>query len=161
MITLRKLEPQDIPFLYQWENDASAWPSSDNHNPMSQQDLRAYVESTTGDIYRDGQLRLVICQDEAAIGCIDLYDLDARNRKAGVGIYIAPAFRKQSMASEALHQLEAYAFGFLNLRQIYAFTAVKNEDAVHLFEKAGYLPAARLMAWTLESDAILWQKLNR
>ena len=160
MITLRKLEPKDIPFLYQWENDAASWPNSDNHNPLSQQDLRAYVESTTGDIYRDGQLRQIICMDDAAAGCIDLYDLDARNRKAGVGIYLAPAFRRQGVASEALRQLEAYVFGFLNLRQVYAFTAVKNADAIHLFEKAGYLPAARLTAWTLESDAILWQKLN-
>ena len=160
MITLRKLEPTDIPFLYQWENDANAWPSSDNHNPLSQQDLRQYIESTTGDIYRDGQLREIICQDGATVGCIDLYDLDVRNRKAGVGIYVAPNFRKQSIASEALRQLETYAFGFLNLRQVYAFTAIKNEDAVHLFEKAGYLPAARLTAWTLESDAILWQKLS-
>lgn len=160
MITLRKLEPTDVPFLYQWENDALSWPNSDNHNPLSQQDLRAYVESTTGDIYRDGQLRMVICQEGAAIGCIDLYDFDARNRKAGVGIYIAPEYRKQGAAGEALKQIEDYAFDFLHLRQVYAFTAVKNTDAVHLFEKSRYLPAARLVAWTLESDAILWQKVK-
>ncbi|MCQ2313324.1 MAG: GNAT family N-acetyltransferase [Paludibacteraceae bacterium] len=160
MITLRKLEPTDVPFLYQWENDALSWPNSDNHNPLSQQDLRAYVESTTGDIYRDGQLRMVICQEGASVGCIDLYDFDARNRKAGVGIYIAPAFRKQGAASEALKKIEDYAFDFLHLRQVYAFTAVKNADAVHLFEKAGYLPSARLIAWTIESDAILWQKVR-
>ena len=60
MIKLRKLEPSDLPFLYQWENDASAWADGSNHNPLSQQDLRDYIASTTGDIYRDGQLRLII-----------------------------------------------------------------------------------------------------
>ena len=53
MIRLRKIEPSDLPFLYQWENDATAWADGVNHNPLSQQDLRAYIESTTGDIYRD------------------------------------------------------------------------------------------------------------
>ena len=60
MINLRKIEPKDLPFLYQWENDASVWADGSNHNPLSQQDLRTYIESTTGDIYKDGHLRLVI-----------------------------------------------------------------------------------------------------
>ena len=60
MIRLRKLEPSDLPFLYLWENDASSWADGANHNPLSQQDLRDYIDSTTGDIYKDGQLRLVI-----------------------------------------------------------------------------------------------------
>lgn len=160
MLTLRKLEPSDIPFLYQWENDALSWPSSDTHNPLSQQDLRHYVESTTGDIYRDGQLRLVVCQDGAAVGCIDLYDFDVRNRKAAIGLYIAPLFRQQGMAAQALRLLERYAFDFLHLRLLYAFTSLTNDASVRLFEHAGYLHAARLHAWTLEADAILWQKLS-
>ena len=62
MIKLRKIEPNDLPFLYQWENDAASWADGANHNPLSQQDLRDYIASTTGDIYRDGQLRLIIEQ---------------------------------------------------------------------------------------------------
>ena len=62
MIKLRKIEPSDLPFLYQWENDALAWADGANHNPLSQQDLRDYIASTTGDIYKDGQLRLVISE---------------------------------------------------------------------------------------------------
>ncbi|MBQ2520315.1 MAG: ribosome small subunit-dependent GTPase A [Paludibacteraceae bacterium] len=60
MVHLRKLEPSDLPYLYLWENDASVWADGSNHNPLSQQDLRDYIASTTGDIYRDGQLRLII-----------------------------------------------------------------------------------------------------
>ena len=62
MIKLRKIEPNDLPFLYQWENDAASWADGANHNPLSQQDLRDYIASTTGDIYKDGQLRLIIEQ---------------------------------------------------------------------------------------------------
>ena len=36
------------------------WADSDTHNPLSRHDLHQYIENTTGDIYRDGQLRLII-----------------------------------------------------------------------------------------------------
>ena len=67
---LRKLEPYDLPFLYQWENDAAMWVDADTHNPLSQQDLRGYIESTTGDIYKDGQLRLITEQGGQTLACI-------------------------------------------------------------------------------------------
>ena len=85
MIKLRKIEPSDLPFLYQWENDASSWADGANHNPLSQQDLRDYLASTTGDIYKDGQLRLII-EDGATLGCVDLFDFDPRNHRAALGM---------------------------------------------------------------------------
>lgn len=164
MVKLRKIEPSDLPFLYQWENDSSAWADGANHNPLSQQDLREYIASTTGDIYRDGQLRLIIenLSGEAGltIGCIDLFDLDPRNRKAAIGMYIAPEFRGQGYGKQALEQLEKYAFGHLNLRLLYAIIATNNTPCSALYRNAGYQPSSPLPAWTLESDAILWTKSN-
>lgn len=158
MIKLRKIEPTDLPFLYQWENDASAWADGSNHNPLSQQDLRAYIESTTGDIYRDGQLRLIIESDGATTGCIDLFDFDPRNRRAAIGMYIAPDFRGKGVGKEALRQLEDYAFGFLNLRVIYAVISSNNIACTTLYRNAGYSPSSPLPNWTLEGSAIIWIK---
>lgn len=158
MINLRKIEPNDLPFLYQWENDAASWADGSNHNPLSQQDLRDYIESTTGDIYKDGQLRLIIESDTATIGCIDLFDFDPRNRRAALGMYIAPAFRGKGLGRETLDQLEAYAFGHLNLRVLYAVIATNNVACSALYRHAGYQPSSPLPAWTLESDAVIWIK---
>ncbi|MBQ2540029.1 MAG: GNAT family N-acetyltransferase, partial [Paludibacteraceae bacterium] len=119
MVTLRKLEPTDLPFLYQWENDATAWSDGNNHNPLSQQDLREYIKSTTGDIYRDGQLRLIVMDGEQTVGCIDLFDLDIRNRRAAIGMYIAREVRGRGVGRSAVEALEQYAFGFLRLRLLY------------------------------------------
>ena len=175
-ILLRKIEPSDLPFLYQWENDAASWADGANHNPLSQQDLRDYIASTTGDIYRDGQLRLIIEQitndqslitnitnDQspiinATIGCLDLFDFDPRNRRAAIGMYIAPEARGNGVGRQALEQLEQYAFGHLNLRVLYAVIATSNAPCSALFRSAGYTPSSPLSAWTLESDAILWLK---
>ncbi len=164
MIKLRKIEPTDLPFLYQWENDASAWADGANHNPLSQQDLRTYIESTTGDIYRDGQLRLIIEKPSAfshqpseTLGCIDLFDFDPRNRRAAIGMYIAPEHRGKGVGKEAVRLLEDYAFGHLNLRVLYAVIATKNTACTTLYRHAGYSPSP-LPQWTLEDDANIWIK---
>ena len=156
MISLRKIEPTDLPFLYQ-------------------QDLREYISSTTGDIYKDGQLRLVIqsvseavCtlsaqrsvspQDGLTIGCVDLFDFDPRNRRAALGMYIASEHRGKGVGHEALAKIEEYAFDFLHLRCLYAVIAQTNTACSAIFEHAGYIPSSPLKNWTLESDAVIWIK---
>ena len=158
MINLRKIEPVDLPFLYLWENDAASWADGDNHNPLSQQDLRDYIESTTGDIYRDGQLRLIIEEEGVTMGCIDLFDFDPRNRKAALGMYIAPEYRGKGAGRRALEQVERYAFGHLNLRLLYAVIATNNAPCTALYKTSGYTPSSPLQGWTLEADAVIWIK---
>ena len=176
-VDLRKIEPRDVPFLYQWENDAAVWADGANHNPVSQQDLRDYVAQTTGDIYKDGQLRLIIevkeerslesacgCEGEGrrcTVGCADLFDLDVRNRRAAIGLYIAADYRGKGYAAEVLHELERYAFLFLRLRVLYAVIGTGNKACMRLFEKAGYTQSGTLQNWTLESDAVLWLKTEK
>ena len=160
MIRLRKIEPTDIPYLYQWENDARMWADSDTHNPLSQADLREYVASSTGDIYRDGQLRLMIDEDGSTMGCIDLFDFDPRIRKAAIGMYIAPHARGRGIGTKAVKLIEEYAFGFLKLRMLYAIIATKNTACSTIYKKEGYEPSSILKAWTIEDNAILWQKIH-
>ena len=161
MIKLRKIEPSDLPFLYQWENDATMWADSDTHNPLSRHDLHQYIENTTGDIYRDGQLRLIIEESQLStkvVGCIDLFDFDARNRKAAIGMYIAPEARGKGVGKQAVQLLMDYAFNFLHLRMVYAIISVHNIACSHIYEQMGFTPSSPLANWTLEGDAILWQK---
>lgn len=160
MIRLRKIEPTDLPYLYQWENDAQMWADSDTHNPLSQSDLRDYIACSTGDIYRDGQLRLMIEEEGACMGCIDLFDFDPRNRKAAIGMYIAPYARGKGIGVQSVKLLEEYAFNFLHLRMLYAIIATTNIVCSNIYKKEGYAPSSILRAWTLEDDAILWQKIN-
>lgn len=161
MLRLRKIEPSDLPFLYQWENDATMWSDSDTHNPLSRHDLHQYIENTTGDIYRDGQLRLIIEESQLStkvVGCIDLFDFDARNRKAAIGMYIAPEARGKGVGKQAVQQLLDYAFDFLHLRMVYAIISVHNIACSHIYEQMGFTPSSPLANWTLEGDAILWQR---
>ena len=160
MIKLRKIEPADLPFLYVWENDASVWADGANHNPLSQQDLRDYINSTTGDIFQDGQLRLIIEDEGVTLGCIDLFDFDPRNRRAAIGMYIAPEARGKGVGKQSVRLLEEYAFGFLKLRVLYAIIATNNTACSALYRQAGYTPSSILKDWTCESDAVLWLKTH-
>ena len=165
-ILLRKLEPDDLPLLYQWENDADAWLEGNTHNPLSHEDLRDYIMRTTGDIFRDGQLRLMICppmetdggeQTPEAMGCVDLYDVDIRNRKAAVAIYIAPKHRGHGVAREALRQLKVYVIDILCFRLLYALVREGNQKSVELFEAAGFKHVATLPNWMNEGNIFVLQ----
>lgn len=122
--------------------------------------MHQYIESTTGDIYRDGQLRLIIEDQQQVLGCIDLFDFDARNRKAAIGMYVAPQARGKGVGKQAVQLLLDYAFGFLHLRMLYAVISVHNTACSHIYEQMVFTPSAHLRNWTLEGDAVLWQKTN-
>lgn len=161
---LRALEIDDLPFLYQWENDAEAWSDSGTHNPLSQKVLREYIRDSSGDIYADGQLRLIIESDGSTVGAIDLFDLDIRGRKAAIGMYIAPQYRGAGMGHEAVRLLEEYAFDFLHLHMLYAIIAVDNLACRSIYEKAGYGCSSPLRDWVLRKngyvDALIYQKVS-
>ena len=161
---LRALEIEDLPFLYQWENDAAAWGDSGTHNPLSQKLLREYIENATGDIFADGQLRLIIEHEGQTAGAMDLFDFDPLSRKAAIGMYIAPECRGKGFGQEAVRLLEKYAFDFLHLHQLYAIIAVDNAPCRHIYISAGYNPSATLKDWVLRKegyqDAIVYQKVQ-
>ncbi len=160
LIQLRALEPSDLDLLYQWENDASIWSVSGTLAPFSKFVLEQYLASSHQDIYSNKQLRLMIDltanDDEGepesrGIGCIDLFDFDPKNRKAGVGILIADrADRGKGYATEALNLLVEYGFDVLDLHQIYSNVRVDNENSVALFKKVGFEITGLKQDWILD-----------
>lgn len=160
-VRLRKLEQADLPWLYKWENDATAWPDGATHNPLSKDDLRDYLQRTTGDIYLDGQLRLIICsgQGDAPTGCVDLYDVDIRNRKAGVAVYVDSKCRNQGLAREALKLLKSYASHILHFRMLYAMVRKENIASLKAFQTADFHIVACLPEWVVEGDICVLQTI--
>lgn len=150
LIQLRALEPSDLNCLYRWENDTTIWSVSGTLAPFSRYVLEQYLSSSHQDIYTNKQLRLMIdliFKDEEddhllesrSIGCIDLFDFDPKNKRAGVGILIANRNdRGKGYATEALHLLIEYGFDALDLRQIYSNVRVDNEQSVALFKKLDF-----------------------
>ena len=161
---IRALEITDLPFLYRWENDAESWTDSDTHNPLSQHLLREYIESTTGNIFKDGQLRLIIEDEGATVGCIDLFDLDSRSRRAAMGLYISPEMRGRGLARKAVEWMLSYARETLHLHQLYAIIRETNTACCKIYRDLNFSEDAVLKEWVIMpdgtyDDAIVFQKI--
>ncbi len=164
-INLRALEPEDIGLLYQVENDPDLWEIGNTNMPYSHQVLREYILNTTGDIYTDKQLRLIIgLTDEphTPIGILDLTNFDPKNNRAEVGITILTPYRRQKYATEALAELEKYCSETIHLHQLYAIVPAKNLPSLKLFTKSGFNVAGELEDWLYDGknykNALLMQK---
>jgi diamine N-acetyltransferase len=135
-IFLRALEPEDLAFIYHIENDETIWEVSNTQTPYSKFLITQYLENAHQDIYEAKQLRLAICKNEnlEAIGLIDLFDFDPKNKRAGVGIIIQNNVdRNNGFGKEALGLMINYAFHQLQLHQLYANIGTENLPSLSLF----------------------------
>lgn len=150
-IYLRALEPEDLEFIYQIENDLSLWEVSNTQTPYSRFLIHQYLENAHQDIYEAKQLRLVICskETEETLGLIDLFDFDPKNGRAGIGIVIQDCDnRAQGIGSQALGLVVDYSKEYLHLNQLYANIAVDNLASIQLFKKFNFVEIGVKKAWT-------------
>jgi diamine N-acetyltransferase len=149
LIALRAVEPSDLELLYQWENNPAVWHLSNTLAPFSKHALKEYIENAKHDIYVTKQLRLIITTAKyGPIGCIDLFDFDPTNQRAGIGILIADAqHRGKGYASEALEILCNYCFSILHLHQLYCNINANNTASISLFTKCGFIQSGNKQQW--------------
>ncbi len=147
-VHIRALEPEDLELLYQIENDLDVWQVGITNVPYSRFILQDFITRSTGDIYTDKQVRLMV-EDEkgVTVGIVDIVDFDPRNLRAEVGIIIRPAYRQQGFAQAALSNLKEYCKEVLRLHQIYAIIADTNDASRHLFQSMGFEATAILKDW--------------
>ncbi|AUC83788.1 GNAT family N-acetyltransferase [Polaribacter sp. ALD11] len=165
-IILRALEPEDLDFLYNIENNESFWEISHTQTPFSKFILKQYLENAHLDIFEAKQLRLLIEEKSTKrqLGMIDLFDFNPQHKRAGIGILIHPDFQKNGYASEALSVLINYAFSHLNLHQLYANITSDNSKSISLFTKHKFEKVGVKKEWILSEgkfkDEILFQLIK-
>lgn len=163
---LRALEPEDLSFLFQIENNELFWEVSHTQAPFSKYLLKQYLESAHLDIYQAKQLRLVIEEQQTnkAIGMIDLFDFNPQHKRAGIGVLIHPDYQYNGFASEALQLLIKYCFTHLQLHQLYANITSDNSKSLQLFTKHNFTQVGVKKDWIFSNgifkDEILFQLIN-
>ena len=139
-IFLRALESNDIDYLFLVENNEKYWSISDVQVPFSKYILTSYLENSDMDIYKVKQLRLVISDYEYnTIGLIDLFDIDFKNKRAGVAIIINDDKQMQGYAKEAIKFLINYSKTHLSLHQLYCNVLEDNIQSLNLFKSANFV----------------------
>jgi diamine N-acetyltransferase len=165
-INLRALEPEDLEFLYQIENDESFWEISHTKTPFSKYILKQYLENAHLDIFEAKQLRLLIEEKSTKkqLGLIDLFDFNPTHKRAGVGILIHPEFQQNGFASEAISLLINYSFSLLDLHQLFANITLDNTKSISLFKKHNFKEVGIKKDWILSGgkfkDEILFQLIK-
>ena len=163
-VRLRAMEPEDLDLLYRIENDVKLWNVGNSNVPYSRYTLHNYIATSSGDIYADRQVRLIIENEQGTVvGIVDLVNFDPSNLRAELGLIIEEPFRHAGYAQSTMEQITDYAVNVLHLHQLFATIDVTNEACLQLFRKLGYIESARLKEWLFDGmiyhDAIVMQRL--
>ncbi len=142
IVRLRAPEPEDLEFLYHWENNTDLWLVSNTLSPFSRYTLKKFIEESNLDIYETKQLRFMIdTKDDNArtVGTIDLFDFEPYHHRIGIGILIGEEpDRGKGFADDALKVLVEYGFSVLGLHQFYSNVTANNQASLHLFQNNGF-----------------------
>jgi diamine N-acetyltransferase len=162
---LRAMEPSDIGFLLQCENDTEHWQVSATKFPFSEHILKKFIEVGTN-LEQDGQLRFIISLlSGEPIGTLDLFEYDSVNKRAGIGILVDKAYRGNGHAGEALKIAIDYSFNVLHLNQLHASILHNNTVSKNLFESFDFVQCGFREKWVKTSSGwlneYLYQLINR
>ena len=147
-VNLRAIEPEDLDMLYHVENDEELWNVGSTNVPYSRYALHDFIANSSGDIFQDKQVRLMIeNSSHEVVGIVDIVNFDPQHMRAEIGIVIQKPWRKQHYATAAIQKISKYALHVLHLHQLYAFIAADNQASVRLFENCGFHKVANLKDW--------------
>jgi diamine N-acetyltransferase len=148
---LRALELKDLDLLFKWENNPDIWSVSGTLAPFSRFVIEQYLTMSHQDIYTAKELRLMIDlagKNSKSIGCIDLFDFDPKNKRAGIGILIGDETeRRKGYAAEAVEIVIEYCFTTLDLHQVYCSVIADNQDSLSLFRKLNFETTGTRKDW--------------
>lgn len=160
-IALRALEPEDLDYLYHTENHPNFSLFGEPHPPYSKWLLKDYIAQAHKSIYEVQQIRLVIehRKDHKAIGLIDLFDFDPRNKRAALGVLISDDdYRRKGFARQAAKLIIKHAFSELGLHQVYALVATDNDASRGLFDSLNFESSGVIKQWW-RKDADAYQDM--
>lgn len=161
-VRLRAIEPEDLDLLYRIENDMQLWNVGTTNVPYSRYTLHEYIAHSSGDIYTDKQVRLMIeNQSGTVVGIVDIVNFNPQHSRAEVGIVIESNHRHKGYACSALRQVSAYSIEVLHLHQLYVLADTANEASINMFKKMGYEISMQLKEWLFDGkkyhNAVLMQ----
>ena len=109
---------------------------------------------------------MVICNyKHQAIGMIDVFDFDFKNRRAGIGILVRDTENRQKgHGKEALQLLTNYCFTHLDLHQLYCNISADNTASLALFKSQGFMEIGLKKDWNfingIYKNEYLFQLIN-
>lgn len=145
-VVLRAWEREDV--HARWESDQTADATEvklrDWHEaPKSLQQREAEFDASQAEPDA-AVVPLIIEVDGRAVGDINLFEMDTRNAVAAIGLSVwRPEDRGKGFGTDAMRALIRWAFDQQNLHRIELSVDPRNEAALHVYTKLGFVQEGR------------------
>jgi RimJ/RimL family protein N-acetyltransferase len=138
-VTLRRPEPKDVEFLYEYRND---WEVIQGLGGFSTgyaiKDILDWIE-----FHRNKRDEIIFTiaetEKDICLGHVGLYKIDHRARSAEFAIMLGNReWWGKGVGKQVTHAVIDYGFRHLNLHRVYLTVLKTNDRAISLYEKLGF-----------------------
>ena len=142
-VRLRAPERKDLPLFVRWLNDTEVTRYLTLYWPLSMAEEEQWFENL---LKRENDRVFVIETEEGKpIGNMGLHNIDWKNRKAVLGIFIGEKdYWGKGYGTDAIKTLLRFAFEELNLNRVELRVFEFNTRAIRCYEKCGFVTEGRL-----------------
>ncbi|HMF31966.1 MAG TPA: GNAT family N-acetyltransferase [Candidatus Lokiarchaeia archaeon] len=142
-VRLRKVRTSDAPALFEMLLDPEVTRFIGIETPESVEEPRHYIENLLKRWKRGESRAFSLChlegkKRETVTGVISLEEINYRDLKAELGIWLGKQFWGTGIARTGITLVLQVAFLTLALRRVYARVAVENERMQRRFESIGF-----------------------
>ena len=136
-VRLRAIERDDIPRFVKWLNDPEVKQYLTMFWPLSYAEEERWFEKHLDD--QTSRVFAIETEDGIHIGNIGLHNIDWKNRKATLGIFIGEKdYWNRGYGTDAVKTLLCFAFEELNLNRVQLSVFDFNTRAIRCYEKCGF-----------------------
>lgn len=146
-VLLRALERSDIETLAGWGQVHEDWPlvNIGPYAPRAASDALRDFDAPGSETHRatENRMPFAIVAQEQLVGGIALWNIDAHNRSAHLGISLGPDFRGNGYGTDACRVLLAHAFNDRGLHRVQLEVLADNERAIRSYRSVGFVEEGR------------------
>ena len=136
--------PSDAPLILQWENNPEFWPITEQPGPFELHQIEEALQQS-GSLEQHQQARWIVFDlTMRPVGLLDLFNFDATQKKAGIGILIGSASdRQQGYASDAIRTLLLRLRAIQQVQILECMIHEDNFQSIRLFQHLGFMEISR------------------
>ncbi|UCD75246.1 MAG: GNAT family N-acetyltransferase [Phycisphaerales bacterium] len=137
---LRAYTKEDLPLRRAFLNDLEllgmAYPGI--LFPSRPEDQEKWYESLDSKSDKQYSFAVESKNDSVYVGCCTVFEIDAKNRSASVGMFIGKPHWRKGYGSDALRTLLRFCFEEINLNKVMLEVYSFNTPAIRCYEKLGF-----------------------